>query len=99
MKRALALALIALPLAALAQDKQALDAIAAHPEVRKRVAEFRTRLVWMDWQGSPGLVCFALKEDTPTHVTQVDTFCLDRARQRVLRYDVVSDKYEDLPWR
>ena len=84
-------------LPALAQNDPALTAISAHPEVRRQMAAIaRVPLLWLKLDDTPGLDCYQLRENHPTHLAQVDTYCRARADGKILRYDPVGDSYGEL---
>lgn len=99
MSRVVVMALLGLlsALPAVAQTDAALAAIMAHPEVRRQMATItNVPLIWRKLDDTPGLDCYQLKENHPTHLSQVDTYCRARADGKILKYDVVNDSYGEL---
>ncbi|MCX7366875.1 MAG: hypothetical protein NTV97_34375 [Alphaproteobacteria bacterium] len=99
MSRLMVIALIGLlsALPAVAQTDAALAAIMAHPEVKRQMAAItKVPLIWRKLDDTPGLDCYQLKENHPTHLAQVDTYCRARADGKILKYDVAKDTYDEL---
>jgi len=50
------------------------------------MAPFKVPLVWLGgYETTPGVHCYQLKEDHPTHVSQVDTYCIERDTGMIYR--------------
>lgn len=99
MSRLMMIVLIGLlsALPAVAQTDAALAAIMAHPEVKRQMAAItKVPLIWRKLDDTPGLDCYQLKENHPTHLAQVDTYCRSRADGKILKYDVVNDSHGEL---
>ena len=78
------------------QSDTALDAIVANPDVKKKMGEFKSRLAWMKTDGTPGADCYDLKENLPTHMPFVATYCRERATGKVVQLDPASGNYVEL---
>lgn len=64
--------------------QEAKSAIEAHPAVKKRLSGIRTPLAWTVVGDDPTRDCFFIRENHPTHMSGVETYCRVRATGVVL---------------